>query len=307
MGYLAIRIHTLRPNHRLNFDVFVKVAEKHIHYIRNSEPFDADRLSRLKQKGVKKLYIKRDEEPLYFTYLDQGLVDLADASTQVAARGNLANDALVTDAENIESTLDTEHGFKSLEGRVGKIIQFLSSEKSALKSMMDAAGAAEDVFQHCASVSSLAMGLAIKVTGLPDRELYDLAVSGLVHDLGKAKLGVDSATPLENLPPEQQELFKKHPSAALDLLQTKKYITPGVLRLVMDHEEVGVGQGYPDRKSLAKMHLTSRILNLVNAYDRFAMTRKASPVGLVQDFFQEKGPLFDGELMSKLGEVLMGK
>ena len=51
MEYVSIRTSTLRGDQRITFDVYVQVAGKQIHYLRQGDSFEGSRLARLKQKG----------------------------------------------------------------------------------------------------------------------------------------------------------------------------------------------------------------------------------------------------------------
>lgn len=307
MEFLPVRINTLRPGHPVNFDIFVAVAGKHIHYIRSLESFDENRLIKLKQKGVKKLFIDAASEPNYLEYLDAGLDGLGNKNEDLSKRGLIAQDTLTRESENMERNLETEEGYKKTEGRVTKVIEFLSSEAGALKSVLGSMGVSQDQFQHGSTVASLSLGLALKIGGLNAREQFDLAMAGLTHDLGIQKLGLDAMKPKDQYTPEEKKLYLKHPQAAVDILSQKRFVTPGLLRLILDHEEVGEGEGFPERKNLAKLPLTSQILNLCDEFDRLSIEKKIPATELIKIFFQEKAHLFDLDHISKLGEVIAGK
>ncbi|MEN9723961.1 MAG: hypothetical protein RJB38_1947 [Pseudomonadota bacterium] len=298
MNHVPIRLHTLRPDASVLFDVFIRVGEKHIHYIRANEPFDGDRIERLRSKGVKKLFVRQEDETLYLEYLDQGLSALSGNSRSTQEKGALAHDTLVTDAENIERSMETEEGFRRVEGRVNKVVEFLQNEKGALKGIMEAAGCSADDFQHGANVASMASALALRVGGVTPRELLDLSFGALVHDIGKSKApaGEDPKTSL-----------KRHPERGVEVLAAKKFVTPGILRLVVEHEEIGEGQGYPEKKKIESMHVTSQILSLCNHFDRVATQKQIVPTELMKVFFQEKADLFDLNHITILGELLNGK
>lgn len=307
MAYLPIRLNTLRPGHQVIFDVFLRFGEKHVHYIRKSEPFEKDRITKLKEKGVKKLFIRDEDEPLYLDYLDAGLTTLSNANIALSEKGTIAYDTLVTDAENAEHHFDTEQGYQKVEGRVGKVIQFLSSDRGALLNMLTSAGCAADDFQHSANVSSLSVGLAQRVGGISDREMFDLAMAALVHDVGKNKLGFAGIHENDQMTPEQKKAFRKHASAGLEYLSVKKQITPTILRLVAEHEELGEGEGYPERKKIESMSPTSQILSLCNHLDCMSMVTKIPTQELIKTFFQEKALLFSLDHMAKLSDLLLGK
>ena len=151
------------------------------------------------------------------------------------------------------------------------------------------------------------MGLALKVGGLSSRELFDLAMAALVHDLGTVDLNISPWAMPQDLDANEMKAFKKHPQATVDGLAGKRFITPGILRLILDHEEVGDGRGYPERKRLSSLPLTSQILNLCNEFDRMAMSKGVATTELMPIFFQERAEHFDLDHLTKLGEVIAGK
>ncbi|MEK6579019.1 MAG: HD domain-containing phosphohydrolase, partial [Bdellovibrionota bacterium] len=197
--------------------------------------------------------------------------------------------------------------YQRTEVRVGKIVEFLTSEKGAIRGILGATGCSIDNFQHSASVSSLTLALAMKVGIQDPQELLDLALAGLLHDIGKTKLGIGPATPREALTREQLKEYHRHPVAAVEMLAGKKFVNARVLRLISDHEEIGNGNGFPEKKMLSKLPLNSQILNLCNEFDRLSATLKISHLTLYPKFQAEKIGLFALEHMKILNELIQTK
>ncbi len=307
MDHIPIRLNTLRPNSQLFFDVYIHIAGKQIHYIKKADIFDSARLENLKKKGVKKLFVRNEEEENYLKYLDMCLNVLSDKNFDIKKKGEISYDALVTDAENAEKNLETEAGYAGVRNRVGKIIDYLGSDKGALKSVLTSAGIAIDDHQHSANVASLATALALRVGGISPREVGDLSLAGLVHDLGKPKMGFTGAVDMNKLTPQEKKDYRKHPERTLEILSSKKYITPLILRLVNEHEELANGKGYPERKNLGSLPLTSQILSLCNNVDNYSQAKQIPPTDAIKPYFQENADLFEPDLMSKMSDILLGK
>ncbi len=307
MDFLPVRIGTLRPDSQVTFDMYLLIAGKYLHYLRSQEILDLDRLGKLKAKGVRKIYIPYESEPGYLAYLDSGLSALASPDRPLEERTEMARDAMGNEAENIQHNLETEQAFRATEGRMGKLVDFLLSDQGALKSVLDSTGCSMDDTQHSAAVAFLSLGLAVRVGGLNAKELFDLSIAALLHDIGKQKLGILFSDPAVRLSSEDRKKLESHPQAAVDLVQDKRFITPSVLRLIVDHEECSGGQGYPGKKNLNKLPLNSQLLNLCNHFDRTSMLRGVSHTALVKDYFQEFAHLFSMEHITLLGEVLAAK
>jgi HD-GYP domain-containing protein (c-di-GMP phosphodiesterase class II) len=307
MSYVPIRLKTLRPDVPVLFDVFVLVANKYIHYINKVELFEGRRLDKLQEKGVKKVFVKAEDETLYLAYLDQGLNTLKNKNISTQAKAGMAHDTLVTDISNAERSFQTQDGYSAVRGRVGLIIDFLGSEVGALKSILDAAGVAVDNDEHGANVASLATGLALRVGGVQAKDIGDLALAAMVHDIGKAKLGFASPIDFNTLSADQQKEYRKHPDRAFELLSSKKYVTPAILRLVMEHEEYGEARGYPEKKFFTHLSPSSQMLSLCNHFDTYASLKKLRPLEAMSVFRQERGQHFDLNLIQAMADLIAGK
>lgn len=302
--YLPIRLNTLRPDAPVNFDVFIEVGDRKIHYIRDSDPIDRERLQKLKTKGVRKLFIDEKSEDQYLAYLDAGLNTLKDNSASVEARGSMAHDSMVTAAENAERNLETEQGMKRTEAHFGKVTDFLISNPKGIQSILDAAGCALDNHQHAATVASLAISLATRA-GLTDPgDLLQLGIAALVHDLGKNKSGLDPMKPRDSLTPQERQIYERHPQEAVAMLSGKPHITPRILGLIADHEEIGRGRGFPEKKHYSKLAKPYQVLNLVNDFDRFCYEQKILHAKAIDPFFEKRGEYFTEELITVLATIL---
>lgn len=303
MEFIPVRIGTLRPWQPVNFDVFIKIGERHVHYIKKEDPFDGDRIASLKAKGVKKLFVPKEAEGFYLAYLDAGLGQLRDNKLTLNDRADIARDAITTSAENAAEKIQTEAGYRATETQVGKALDFLVSEQGAMRQMLSSSGFATDVSQHAANVVSLAVKLASTI-GLPNSDLLNIGVAALIHDIGKESLGLDLSIPREQLTPEQKIIYQKHPEAAIGKLVDKPYISKPVLELVLNHEEIGEGAGFPNKKRINTLPKAQQVLNLCNEYDRMCTVNKISPMDAMKQFYIDKLGLFDMELLKALGAII---
>ena len=306
MTYIPIRIGTLRSDDPVNFDLYIKLGEKFLHYVRESDPLEGERIQKLKEKGVRKLYIDENAEQAYLTYLDLGVSQLQNTAAAVEVRAVVARDSMITEAENAARNLETEQGFQNTEKHVGQIAGFLMSEKGALKGILSAVGSGQlDNHQHSANVTSLSLSLANYLEIKNTKDLLELGLAALLHDIGKTKFSFDPALPFEKLNKEQKVEYYQHPKTGVDLLAGKRFITSRVLALIANHEEVGAGAGFPERKNLKSLPLLSQILNLCNAYDRFASVQGLLHASATQTFLQAQMGHFPLEHIQAISALLL--
>jgi HD-GYP domain-containing protein (c-di-GMP phosphodiesterase class II) len=303
MELIPVRIGTLRPWQPVNFDVFIKIGDRHVHYIKKDDPFDGDRIASLKAKGVKKLFVPKEAENSYLAYLDMGLTQLKDSQLTLNDRADIARDGMITAAEHAKERIQTEAGFRATEGQVNKVLEFLVSEQGAMRQILSSSGFATDISQHAANVVTLSVKLATQ-QALPSPEILSLGVAALIHDVGKEDLGLDPTLAREKMTPEQIIQYQKHPEIAANKFFDKPYISKTILDLVLNHEEVGDGAGFPNKKRLGTLSKTQQILNLCNEYDRTCMVNQISPMDAIKKFYVDKLGHFDMALMKALGSII---
>ncbi|MGE3610589.1 MAG: HD-GYP domain-containing protein [Bacteriovoracaceae bacterium] len=302
--FFPVRLNTLRSNDAVSFDVYIKVGDRYIHYTHMQDELEGERLKSLKSKGVRKLFIRPEHEDAYLLYLEDGLNTLTDNKTELSERASRANDTMVTAAENAEKTLETEKGYQGQKVQFEKIAEFLTSDKNALKGILNSAGISSDTNQHAATVSSLSIALAQKVGITDQNEIFELGLAALLHDIGKSRLKFDPMKPTAELTPAELKQYKNHPRDGADMLAGKPYISPRILGLIASHEERGEMRGYPEKKNLFKMDLSYQILSLTNQFDHFSWEKKIPPVKAIDPFFEAFGKDYAEDLIMNLATVL---
>jgi HD-GYP domain-containing protein (c-di-GMP phosphodiesterase class II) len=302
--FFPVRLNTLRGNEAVSFDVYILIDHNHIHYTNKWDELEENRLKQLKSKGVRKLFIKSEDEDVYLNYLEKGLDNLSDTTKDINTRGAMAHDAMIMAVENAEKNLETKEGFDAQKRQFDKISDFIVSDRHAIKSILASAGIAVDTNHHAANVSSLALAVASKA-GITDRvEIFELGTAALLHDIGKSRLKFDSMKPRDKFTPDELKRFKQHSQDGVDMLAGKPYISPRILGLILSHEELGEGRGFPDKKNLFTLPLSYQILSLVNQFDHFASEKKMPLPTAVDPFFEQFGKHFDENLFTILASAL---
>ena len=302
--YFPVRLNTIRPDEVITFDLYLKLSSRFLHYIHCNEDLEGYRQKNLKSHGVRKVYIKTHDEDAYLSYLEKGLSNLKNSSLEISAKGALAHDSLITAAENAERVLETESGFNTQKKQFEKVTEFLTTEKGALKSILQSAGVSMDNNHHAATVSSLCLAVASKA-GVEDKtELFELGIAALLHDIGKNRLKFNFMKPLAEFTANEMKQYKNHPQDGADMLAGKPYINPRILGLIAAHEEKGEGRGYPEKLNLFKKPLIYQILSMVNAFDHFCFENNLLATNAIDPFFEKHGEFYDQELISVLATVL---
>ncbi|MCG2579180.1 response regulator [Dechloromonas sp. XY25] len=107
--------------------------------------------------------------------------------------------------------------------------------------------------------------------GMPDTEIQNITLAGLLHDIGKLGLPDELlGKPYNTLTQDQRAMVMKHPVIGQNILiAIEKFKEAAVI--VRHHHECFDGSGYPDRLAGIAIPQGSRILCVVNDYDSLQM------------------------------------
>jgi response regulator RpfG family c-di-GMP phosphodiesterase len=144
---------------------------------------------------------------------------------------------------------------------------FLSSvQVFAGLSELRSAQAGSRMAGHGRRVADMARNLAQRMK-LPDHDVQNIMLAGLLHDIGKMGLPDDLLGKAFNtLTQDQRALVMKHPVIGQNILMAiEKFKETAVL--VRHHHECFDGSGYPDRLAGIAIPKGCRILSVVNDYD----------------------------------------
>ncbi|MCI5510352.1 MAG: HD domain-containing protein [Eubacterium sp.] len=117
---------------------------------------------------------------------------------------------------------------------------------------------------HGMRVSNLACGLA-KELGLPEDYCYDMAVAGMLHDIGKERVSNALDEDAERLIVEEIHYVRLHSQASYDILKQRGY-SERILQTVLYHHENMDGSGYPENLSGEAIPLGARIIRVCDVY-----------------------------------------
>ncbi len=108
--------------------------------------------------------------------------------------------------------------------------------------------------------------------GLSEKEIYELEVSALFHDLGK--IGVPDSVLLKptRLTDDEFLEMKLHPSKSFEILQEFPIFTQLAINVKYHHERYD-GRGYPEGLRSEDIPLFSRIILIADTFDAMTSTR----------------------------------
>lgn len=126
---------------------------------------------------------------------------------------------------------------------------------------------------HGICVSNLAYHVG-KQLGLAEETCYQLAVAGLVHDIGKLEMMkfIYSKEEATTLHVEELRYVRTHPALGYVILNEQGY-SEEIATWVLYHHENYDGSGYPANKSGEEIPLGARILRVCDVFAALTMNR----------------------------------
>jgi putative nucleotidyltransferase with HDIG domain len=179
---------------------------------------------------------------------------------------------------------------------------FLSTVKS-LASAIDAKD--EYTRHHSTRVTEFSMKIAAKM-GFSEKELSDLELAALLHDVGKIAVPESILNKPGKLTREEFELIKEHPVRGEAILSPVIELKE-IARIVRSHHERYDGTGYPDRLKGREIPLSARIMTIADTYDSITSERPyrkaASHRYAVKEIIACSGTQFDPEVVENFLEI----
>jgi HD-GYP domain-containing protein (c-di-GMP phosphodiesterase class II) len=148
----------------------------------------------------------------------------------------------------------------------------------------------EFIYHNSIMVSLTSYNLA-KWHGLPVKDLIPVALGGLLHDIGNAKVDSTILFKPSKLTSAEVEDMKKHTVIGYNLLKNVPAINEGVKLSALQHHEREDGSGYPLGVRGDKIHLYSKIIAITDMFhamttDRFHK-KGTSPYLVLEQLFNE--------------------
>ena len=157
-----------------------------------------------------------------------------------------------------------------------ELVDSIFRNEDALVSLTRLKSFDEYTYGHSVNVSVLITAFAKKM-GFNRTRLERLALGGICHDIGKAKIPLEVLNKPGRLTEEEWKIIRTHPTHGFNLLDKKENVHGDSKRVVLEHHERIDGKGYPDGKSLHELHIDSNIASICDVYDAMTSARVYKP------------------------------
>lgn len=130
----------------------------------------------------------------------------------------------------------------------------------------------EYTFKHSVDVATIGMVIA-KKQGFSAKQIHEVGIVGLLHDLGKSKIPNEILNKAGKLTEEEASVMQQHPVLGYRILSEKQDITDEVMRGVLQHHEKINGRGYPLGLKGEQISPYAKVISVADIYDALVTER----------------------------------
>ena len=231
----------------------------------------------LRKMGVPGVYIREGEED------PDEEIEVAVETLETIAKLKVADRAKVTLSNSVKQRVsqgiqylysDTDSSdFSGTAGNIAHSLMQAISENDAVAMNIDALKISDEyTFKHSVDVATMAMIIARK-SGMPEKDIYQIGVAGLLHDVGKSRIPNEILNKAGKLTEEEFAVMKKHTLLGYHILKEKPGISPEIMAGVLQHHEKINGRGYPLKLSGQQISSYAKVLSIADIYDALVTER----------------------------------
>lgn len=267
-------------------------------YCRRGQRIAASDLEQLAGRGISTLYISGCDAAEYRHAVNERVRQDGGLPPQERYRllrevNEAAFDAAFRSAEP-DRAIDFANDFGDMLTGIACDPDLLASDLFALMQHDDG------TYSHCVNVCTYCVLLAEKLGIRDSRKLGDIAVGGLLHDIGKRKIAASVLNKRGQLDDDERRKIREHPVIGFKELFLRPDLSWGQLMMIYQHHERLDGQGYPVGIEGREIHGSARICAVADVFHALTSMRpyrKPLPLDEALQYLQHQaGTAVDKEM-----------
>lgn len=274
----------------------------------------------LRSWGIKEVFIDTargvdvsyggDSQPAVRKSIDNGLHKLAEAKPATQQKVPLKKElnlAKIIKQEAVSvlqramdsvrkgNPLETEQAFNLVE----KMEKSVSRNQDALILLTRIRKKDEYTLMHSISVSSLVLAFC-NFNKIPHDQAMHLAVSALLHDIGKTKIPLSILNKPGKLTAKEFDIMKRHVEYSASIMEGARELPAEAYDIAMHHHERYDGTGYPFGLKGSEISYGSQVTAVCDVFDAITSVRcykdGLDSVNGLRKLYEQSGHHFNKEL-----------
>ncbi|WP_027415265.1 HD-GYP domain-containing protein [Aneurinibacillus terranovensis] len=224
-------------------------------------------LKRLNQMGIDTLYI-RDKATEDLLVEDV----ISDETRRMALRTIHDGFSEIARSEVKWRTRFSGEILQNFRDTFEAILSDLKANRKALNLLTNIYTYDNYIYSHSFNVAIYATALGIE-QGLTDKELRELGLGALLHDIGKMMIPGEILYKPGKVTDEEYEVIKKHAEYGFDILRNQEGVPLLSAHCAFQHHERMDGSGYPRGLKSNEIHHFAKIMGVCDVFDALTTHR----------------------------------
>jgi HD-GYP domain-containing protein (c-di-GMP phosphodiesterase class II) len=169
---------------------------------------------------------------------------------------------------------DKKWNIEQLKACAQQIVTEVEQNRHTLIQLTDIRPHNEFTFGHSVNVAVLCViiGLALQY---PKQKLLEIALGGLLHDIGKMKIPTAILNKPDKLTAEEYLVMQTHAQLGFEILRknVSNTIPLRVMHMAFQHQEKPDGTGYPRHLCNEEIHEYAKVVSVADVYDAVTCDR----------------------------------
>ncbi|MEW6055866.1 MAG: HD domain-containing phosphohydrolase [Bdellovibrionota bacterium] len=286
-GYLSLPIEKVHTNMQLPFSIYVHLPEnnKMILFRAEGEVLQKVRLDQI-SKYSDKFFIKSEDRAKLEAFLNSPaqsvasklseVINLPSKSVAVNTKTELQLRSMEMLTKQLHFSIDpnsaespVQQATKHIHKVVDDVLDIVGIDEGIVAKIQSLQNSLNnEEWNHSLSVAAVSALFAISLGYTDKKLLRDIATGGYLHDIGLVACDVPMPKRDINYTPEEMELYKNHPRAGLELIETLELpVSEEVKLIIYQHEEKYDGGGFPMDISGPEIFEPAQIIAIADRFD----------------------------------------
>lgn len=268
-GMYPVGIDELMKQPTVSVNLYVRLSEtKFVLVARAGANTPSDHLQKFKDKGVSYLYARVND----FQTLVMHSISVAGMTVGSKAVDNFSKLTVIEKAlSSVNEEISRIGVDQQVLGHARLVVEAsltLVAGTTTLAALIQNYDSIKDgMSRHAMMVSMVATMLGQGHEWVKPATLEKLALGGMLHDIGKAKMPIELIDKSEDkMSHDEVIIYRSHPELGRQMLTGVRDIPDDVVLMVYEHHEHADGTGYPRALRDVSISPLSRVIALANAY-----------------------------------------
>lgn len=270
--YSRFELESIQDNSVTDFDLYLSVDNHLILYAGKGYTWFRDELTELLRQGYTHFSIEPREASKAEMYKELGKLPLVSKELPPPDRIRALEDLGAKFTECLYQGELTAACVAKARMIAESVEECVSEDVSCVKELSGLAEKDSYTYFHSIRVATYAVAIAIELGYTQTSQLHEIALGGILHDIGKKEVGLEIINKRGALTDSEWEKMKQHPEFGHNSLKDS-LLSLVPQEIILHHHEKVDGSGYPHGIGRNELLVEVQIACLADIFDALTSVR----------------------------------